>query len=115
MNINCKTIKDFCELINISIGQGIKNQCVFASSNLSYPSISFANTSKDHKSFIYVFFTPLYTAIYSGNVKSNIADEEYNLLKETCSKYELHIHTFDNLKYHSAENSLLLDTHIEVI
>ncbi len=115
LNIDCKNIKDFCELIDISIGQGIKTQCIFASSKSSYPSVSFVDTPKDHKSFTYVFFTPLYTAIYSGNVKSNIADDEYNLLKETCSKHELYIHCFDKLKYNSQEHTLLVDTHIEVI
>lgn len=115
MNINCENIKDFCELINISIGQNIQNQCLFASSKSSYPSVFFDTSPKDHKSFTYAFFTPLYTAIYSGNVKSNIFDEEYNILKETCSKFSLYIHTFDKLKYVSDTNSLSLETHIEVI
>ena len=115
MNINCKDIKDFCELINISIGQGIQNQCVFVSSKASYPSVFFDNTPKDHKSFTYAFLTPLYTAIYSGNIKANTFEEEYEILKDTCSKFELRIHTFDKLKYNDNTDTLSLETHIDVI
>ena len=79
MKIECKNIVDFCELISISIGQDIKDKCVFISSEKSYPSVSFENSKKDNIKFTYVFFTPLYTAIYSGNIKGNIHPNSYNL------------------------------------
>lgn len=115
MNIECNNIKDFCELISISVGQGIEKQCVFSSFQPSLPSVSFSNTSKDHHKFTYTFFTPLYTVIYKGLIKKDTFEKEYDLLKEICFKYEIHIHTFDNLSYNSEQNSLSVATHIEVI
>ena len=115
MNINCKNISDFCELVRVSVGHDLKNQCVFASSKQGYPSLAFPNTPKDHKTFTYVLFTPLYTAIYSGNIKDDLFDKEYDLLKETCSKYEIYIHTFDKLSYNSDTNTVSLENPIDVI
>lgn len=115
MNIECKTINDFCELIDISVGQGLENLFVFVSSKPSYPNVAVATTSKNYQKFNYTLFTPLYTVIYQDNIKADIATKDFNLLKERCNKYEIHIHTFDKLKYISDSNSLSLETHIEVI
>ena len=115
MNINCKDIRDFCELINVSIGQGLQNQCVFVSSKTGYPGVAVPTSPKDYKSFTYTFLTPLYTVIYSGNIKANTFEEEYEILKDTCSKFDLRIHTFDKLKYNANTDTLSLEAHIDVI
>ncbi len=113
MKIECKNIVDFCELISISIGQDIKDKCVFISSEKSYPSVSFENSKKDNIKFTYVFFTPLYTAIYSGNIKSSLATEEYQTLEDFCLKNNVHIHSFEKMKYISDTDSLMINTHLE--
>ncbi len=115
MIIECKNISDFCGLISISVAHDIKDKCVFVSSTTSYPSVSFENSKKDYIKFTYVFFTPLYTVIYSGNIKNNIVDDELETLKDICSKYDIYIHTFDKLNYHSETNTLSVETPLEVI
>lgn len=115
MNIECNNIRDFCELINISVGQEIENKTVFASYLRSYPSVSFGDTPKNYKSFSFVCFTPLYTATYQGNVKADIFDEEYNFLKNVCSTHNIYIHTFDKLSYDIKDDTLYLENHIDVI
>ena len=115
MNIECKNINDLCELIDIAIGQGLENLFVFVSAKPSYPNVVVATSPKNYKKFNYTLFTPLYTVIYQGNIKADIAAKDFDLLKERCDKYEIHIHTFDQLNYRSDSNSLSLETHIDVI
>lgn len=110
MNIQCSNINDFCELITLASKQSINTKTIFASSKSSLPSLAFANTPKDHQSFIYAFLTPLYTAIYTGNIKANLFNEEYNQLKDTCSKFDLHIYSFEKLNVNFEKNMLYLET-----
>ena len=115
MIITCKNIRDFCELINISIGQDVQPKCIFVSFESSYPSITFIDSIKNHKSFTFAFSTPLYTAIYDGNIECDVFDKEYTYLKELCSSQKIHIHIFDELKYDTKNNSLSIETHIDTI
>ncbi len=114
MNIQCSNINDFCELITLASKQNIKAQTIFASSKSSYPSIAFENSHKDHQTFTYAFFTPLYTAIYTGKIKANVFNEEYNLLKDTCSKFGLYIYSFEKLNVNFEKNTLYLETYADM-
>ena len=117
MNISCKSIDDFCNMISTCVVNGIKDVRIFISSDKSYPSVATINSEKCNIKFIYVLFTPLYTAIYNGNVKSNLYDEIYKQLIECQeqSNVAFRIQVFDELSYNPESNRLTINHQSAVI
>ncbi len=115
MNIICKNINDFCTMITTCIANGIKDIRVFISEKESYPSVFFTSTPKDHVTFTYALFTPLYTAIYSDNIHNSEYEKIYKVLtecQEECN-CDFRIQVFDDIKF--KDNNLHVGRELNVI
>lgn len=115
MNIICKNINDFCTMITTCIANGIKDIRVFISEKESYPSVAVQTTPKSNISFTYVLFTPLYTAIYSDNIKNFEYEKVYKTLldcQEECN-CDFRIQVFDDIKL--KDNNLHIEKELNVI
>ena len=115
MNIICKDINDFCTMITTCLSNGIKDVRVFISEKESYPNVFVSSTSKDYISFTYALFTPLYTAIYSDNIKNFEYEKLYNVLtecQEQCN-HDIRIQIFDDIKF--KDNNLYIGRELNVI
>lgn len=114
MNIICKNIDDFCTMITTCCANNIKDIRVFISEKESYPNVS-VGTSKNHISFTYALFTPLYTAIYSENILNSKYDSIYKTLldcQEQCN-CDFRIQVFNSIKY--KDNNLYIERELDVI
>lgn len=116
MNIICNNINDFCTMITTCVSNNIKDIRVFISEQESYPNGPItALSSKSNSSFTYVLFTPLYTAIYSGNIKTAEYDNIYNVLEkcqENCN-HDFRIQIFDKLNF--KDDNLYIGKELQVI
>ena len=65
--------------------------------------------------FTYVLLTPLYTAIYSNNVKNSEYDNIYKVLEECQSQcnHDFRIQIFDKLDF--KDNNLYIGKELDVI
>ena len=116
MNIICDNINDFCTMITTCISNNVKDIRVFISSEESFPNIFFTNSNKDNVRFTYALLTPLYTAIYSNNVKNTEYDNIYNTLdkcQENCN-HDFYIQVFDKLEFQS-DNNLHIGKELNII
>lgn len=116
MNIICKNINDFYTLITTCSLNGINNIRVFISQTSSYPNVRITTTPKDHIKFTFALLTPLYTAIYSDNVKNSEYDKIYDTLEQCqyqCNN-NFRIQVFDKLEFKS-DNNLYIGTELNVI
>lgn len=116
MNIICNNINDFCTMITTCIQNNIKDIRVFINEEESYPNSVITQTSlKNNTSFTYVLLTPLYTAIYSDNIKTTEYDNVYNSLEkcqENCN-HDFRIQIFDKLNF--KDNNLYIGKKLQVI
>lgn len=116
MNIICNNINDFCTMITTCICNNIKDIRVFISKKESYPNgVITPSSLKNNTSFTYALLTPLYTAIYSDNIKSNEYDNIYNALEkcqENCN-HDFRIQIFDKLNF--KDNNLYIGKELQVI
>lgn len=115
MNIICDNIDDFCTMITTCTFNRIKDIRVFITRKDSYPSVSVPTSPKDHIDFTYVLLTPLYTAIYSANVKSTKYETIYEILEDCQSQcnYDFRIQIFDKLDF--KDNNLYIEKELDVI
>lgn len=117
MTINVNNITDFITMITTCISNSINDIRVFISEKDSYPSVSTIGTPKNHVKFTYVLFTPLYTAIYSDNIKSEKYDSIYKSLEicqEQC-KHDFRIQVFEDITYNSNNDTLIVEKQLNVI
>ena len=94
---------------------GINDIRVFIEQKSSYPNASFPNSSKNYHRFTYALFTPLYTAIYSDNVKNDLYDTIFNSLlecQENCN-HSFRIQEFEYLDF--KDGSLTIEKELNVI
>ena len=108
MNIICNNINDFCTMITTCTLNGINDVRVF---------ISETSSIKNIKNFTYAFFSPLYTAIYTGNVETSAYNEIYKNLEncqEQCN-HNFRIQIFDNLSFAPDKDILTVENEINVI
>lgn len=116
MNIICNNINDFCTMITTCTYNNIKDIRVFISEKESYPNgIITPSTLKNNTSFTYALLTPLYTAIYSDNIKTNEYDNIYHSLEkcqENCN-HDFRIQIFDKLNF--KDNTLYIGKELQVI
>lgn len=115
MNIICNNINDFCTMITTCNLNGIKDIRIFISVDDSYPNVSFPNSNKDHTRFTYALLTPLYTAIYSDNVKDVEYDNIYKELsecQENCN-HDFRIQVFEKVDF--INNNLYVEKELNVI
>ena len=117
MTINVNNINDFISMISTCVENNIKNIRVFISEKESYPNLSTIGTPKDYINFSYVLLTPLYTAIYSENIK-NI---KYDEIRKTLLSYQnetnmsFRIQIFDDITYNYDNNTLSISRELDVI
>lgn len=118
MYLQCNNINDFCTMITTCSLNGIKDIRVFISEATSYgKGLITTNSIKDHTKFTYVFFSPLYTAIYTGNIKN----EDYELVYKSLEKcqeqcnHDFRIQVFDVLSFNYDKNYLVVENELKVI
>lgn len=118
MYIQCDNINDFCTMITTCSLNGINDVRLFISEEDSYKQGLITPASiKDHKSFTYVLFTPLYTAIYNGNIINTEYEKIYKTL-ENCQEqcdHNFRIQIFDKLSFDYDKGYLTIGTEINVI
>lgn len=118
MNIQCNNINDFCTMITTCSLNGINDVRLFVSENDSYrQGIVTPNSYKDHISFTFIFFSPIYTAIYTGNVKDTEYDKIYKTLEmcqEQC-KHSFRIQIFDPLSFNFDKGFVTVGNELNVI
>ncbi len=118
MYIKCSNINDFCTMITTCSLNGIKDVRLFISERDSYKQgLITSNSIKNYKNFTYVFISPLYTAIYTGNVKNSEYEEIYKTLEdcqEQCN-HDFRIQIFDNLSFDYDKGYLTVENEINVI
>lgn len=118
MNILCNNIDDFCSMISTCTFNGIKDVRLFISEKDTYRNgLITANSIKDHKKFTYIFFSPLYTAIYTDSVYLEDYNVIYNKL-ETCQEqcnHDFRIQVFDSLSFNFDTQLLTIGKEINVI
>lgn len=116
MNIICNNINDFCTMITTCSFNGITDIRIFISDKITYPNgVITPSSSKSNTSFTYALLTPLYTAIYSDNVKDTEYDNIYHVLEkcqEDCN-HDFRIQIFDNLNF--KDNNLYIGKELQVI
>lgn len=108
MNIVCNDINDFCTMITTCTLNGIKDVRVF---------ISETSSTENTTNFTYVLFSPLYTAIYTGDFEISEYEKIYNTL-ENCQEQCNHnfcIQMFKNLSFDTDKNILTIENEINVI
>lgn len=108
MNIICNNINDFCTMITTCTSNGIQDVRVF---------ISETSSIKNTKNFTYVFFSPIYTAIYTGNEETSTYEEIYKTLEkcqEQCN-HDFRIQIFDDLSFDPSKGILTIESEINVI
>lgn len=118
MNIICNNINDFCTMITTCTLNNIKDVRIFVSETDSYnKGLITSNSIKNHKKFTYVFLSPLYTAIYTGNVENSTYEKIYKTL-ENCQEqcgHDFRIQIFDNLSFDFDKCILTIKNEINVI
>ena len=116
MNIICNNINDFCTMITTCSCNNIKDIRIFISETESYPNgVITPSSLKNNTYFTYVLLTPLYTAIYSDNVKNTEYDNIYKILEEcqeNCN-HDFRIQIFDKLNF--KDNNLYIGKELQVI
>lgn len=115
LNIICNNIDDFYTMITTCCFNGIKDVRVFITEKESYPSVAVQTTPKNHIRFTYALLTPLYTAIYSDNVKNTEYENIYNILEKCQAQcnHDFRIQVFDKLNF--KDNNLYIGKELKVI
>ena len=91
--------------------------CTFNGMNDVRVFISETSSIKNTKNFTYVFFSPIYTAIYTGNEETSAYERIYKTLEncqEQCN-HNFRIQIFDNLSFNPDKNILTIENEINVI
>jgi len=118
MYIKCDNINDFCTMITTCSLNNINEVRLFISETDSYSKgLRTASSVKDHIKFTYVFFSPIYTAIYTDNVKNSEYDKIYKSLEycqEQCN-HSFRIQVFNNLSFDFDNNCLCIDNELNII
>lgn len=109
MYIRSNNINDFCLLIESCYRNEFQNIKIFISEH---------EVSKDVTEFIYVLFTPLYTAIYSDTISTYEYNKIYKTL-ETCQnsacEHNIYIQEFDNIEFDKDSHTLIVGKQTNVI
>ena len=115
MYIQCSNINDFCTMITTCSLNGIADVRLFISEIPSFPNVATELSKKNYVKFTYALFTPLYTAIYNGNVLNTEYDKIYKTL-ESCQEqcnHDFRIQIFDKLTF--KDNALHIGTELKII
>lgn len=80
MYITVKNINDFDSLVTETINNGISDSRIYFSENESSININFSKEHEKYIDFTYLFYGPLYTAIYSDTKLKNEYDKIYQKL-----------------------------------
>ncbi len=102
MYIKNKNIDDFCTMITTCLWNGVPDVKVFHSYQEQYNDEDDIDNPEDkYVEFIYVLFTPLYTAIYNDTVKEeefDKIDKKFNEFQDYNCEHKFQKYVFDELK-----------------
>lgn len=119
MTIQVNNITDFINLIETCISNNIKDIRMFTSeeTKCANQKISKSETLRYDTSFIFVLFTPLYTAIYSDKIKTENYDTIFKnllLFQKQCN-HDFCIQRFRKISFDASKNILKVDSQLDVI